>query len=143
MSDSPHNSSNDQHHTHDHDPITAPPLDDAAHLGEVKNNDVVAKAATIAVVGVAAAIVSVELIPGMILGVAAAFIPGMSKNFRPWFKSTVKASYTAARKTREMFAEAGEQIQDMVAEAKAEQPPIPVPPPMEHVPAQPVAAHNN
>jgi len=126
-------------HSHEHDPITAPPLDDAAHLGEVKNNDVVAKAATIAVVGVAAAIVSVELIPGMIIGVCAAFIPGMSKNFRPWFKSTVKASYTAARKTREMFAEAGEQIQDMVAEAKAEQPPIPVPPP------EPVAhaAHHN
>src|SRR5271170_6809639 len=56
-------------HSHEHDPITAPPLDDAAHLGEVKNNDVVAKAATIAVVGVAAAIVSVELIPGMIIGV--------------------------------------------------------------------------
>src|SRR5580693_3116643 len=76
MSDSPHFSSNDQHNTHDHahEPITAPPLDDAAHLGEVKNNDIVAKAATIAVVGVAAAIVSVELIPGMILGVAAAFI---------------------------------------------------------------------
>jgi hypothetical protein len=145
MSDTPHFANNDQHDTHDHahDPITAPPLDDAAHLGEVKNNDVVAKAATIAVIGVAAAIVSAELIPGMIIGVCAAFIPGMSKNFRPWFKSTVKASYTAARKTREMFAEAGEQIQDMVAEAKAEQPPIPVPP-MEHVPAQPVAAaHNN
>jgi len=94
-------------HSHEHDPITAPPLDDGTQLGEVKNNDVVAKAATIAVVGVAAAIVSVELIPGMIIGVCAAFIPGMSKNFRPWFKSTVKASYTAARKTREMFAEAG------------------------------------
>src|SRR5271165_3273189 len=124
-------SETNNHPTHslEHEPITAPPLDDAAHLGEVKNNDVVAKAATIAVVGVAAAIVSVELIPGMIIGVCAAFIPGISKNFRPWFKSTVKASYTAARKTREMFAEAGEQIQDMVAEAKAEQPPIPVPPP--------------
>lgn len=137
----------DQHHhtnAHDHDPITAPPLDDAAHLGEVKNNDTVAKVATIAVVGVAAAIVSAELIPGMIIGVCAAFVPEIGSKMRPWFKSTVKASYTAARKTREMFAEAGEQIQDMVAEAKAEQPPIPVPPPMAHVPAQPVAAaHNN
>jgi hypothetical protein len=116
------------HQHHDHDPITAPPLDDGSQLGEVKNNDVVAKAATIAVVGVAAAIISAELIPGMIIGVAAAFLPGLGPKLRPFFKSTVKASYTAARKTREMFAEAGEQIQDMVAEAKAEEPPIPVPP---------------
>jgi len=127
MSDNSHST------THDHEPIIAPPLDDGAHLSDVKNNDIVAKAATIAVVGVAAAIVSAELIPGMIIGVAAAFLPGLGPKLRPFFKSTVKASYTAARKTREMFAEAGEQLQDMVAEAKAEEPPIPVPPPVANV----------
>jgi hypothetical protein len=129
MSEHDHSSANDHHH----EPITAPPLDDGTHLGEVKNNDIVSKAATIAVVGVAAAIISAELIPGMIIGVAAAFLPGLGPKMKPFFKSTVKASYTAARKTREMFAEAGEQIQDMVAEAKAEEvPPVPVPPAAAH-----------
>jgi Protein of unknown function (DUF5132) len=128
MSDTSHSPTHDQHHDHNHEPITAPHFDNGSHLGEVKNNDMVAKAATIAVVGVAAAIISAELIPGMIIGVAAAFLPGMGNKLRPFFKSTVKASYSAARKTREMFEEASEQIQDMVAEAKAEEPPIPVPP---------------
>ena len=87
---------------------------------EVKNNDIVAKAATIAVVGVGAALISAELIPGMIIGVCAAFLPGVGPRLRPLFKSTVRGCYTAVRKTREMVAEATEQMKDVVAEAKAE-----------------------
>ncbi len=86
---------------------------------EPKNNDIVGKAATIAVIGVGAALISTELIPGMIIGVCAAFIPGLGPKLRPLFKSTVKAGYTAMRKTREMVAEATEQMQDVVAEARA------------------------
>jgi hypothetical protein len=88
-----------------------------------------AKAATIAVVGVGVALISAELLPGMLIGVAAAFLPGIGKNMRPFVKNTVKAGYTAVRKTREMVAEASEQVQDMLAEAKAEDiPPVPPPP---------------
>src|SRR5271165_2667543 len=87
---------------------------------EVKNNDVVAKAATIVVVGAGVALISAELLPGMLIGVAAAFLPGIGPKLRPMFKSTVRAGYKAVRKTREMMAEASEQVKDMVAEAKAE-----------------------
>lgn len=109
----------------------APPVESDGDLGEVKNDDMVAKAATIAVVGVGVALISAELLPGMLIGVAAAFLPGIGPKMRPFLKSTVKAGYTAVRKTREMMAEASEQMQDMLAEAKAEEVP-PVPPPPAH-----------
>ncbi len=87
---------------------------------EVKSDDIVAKAATIAVVGVGVALISAELIPGMLIGIAAAFLPGMGKKMRPLLKSTVRAGYSAVQKTRELVAEATEQMQDAVAEARAE-----------------------
>jgi hypothetical protein len=87
---------------------------------EVKSNDVVAMAATIAVVGVGVALISTELIPGMLIGLAAAFLPGMGPKLRPLLKSTVRAGYSAVQKTRELVAEASEQMQDAVAEARAE-----------------------
>jgi hypothetical protein len=87
---------------------------------EVKSNDIVAKAATIAVVGVGVALISTELIPGMLIGLAAAFLPGLGPKLRPLLKSTVRAGYSAVQKTRELVAEATEQMQDAVAEAKAE-----------------------
>lgn len=101
---------------------------DAADLGpeienfgeDIKSNDIVAKAATIVVVGAGVALFSAELIPGMLIGVAAAFLPGIGPKLRPLFKSTVRAGYSAVRKTREMVAEATEQMHDMMAEAKAE-----------------------
>jgi hypothetical protein len=106
-----------------------PPADSMDDLSATKNDDIVAKAATIAVVGVGAALISTELIPGMLIGVAAAFLPGIGPKMRPFLKSTVKAGYSAVRKTREMMAEASEQVQDMLAEAKAEDiPPVPPPP---------------
>jgi hypothetical protein len=96
---------------------------------EPQNDDVAAKVATIAVVGVGVALISAELLPGMLIGVAAAFLPGIGKHMRPLLKRTVKAGYTAVKKTREFVAEAGEQMQDMLAEAKAEDvPPVPPPP---------------
>src|SRR5580698_9445059 len=87
---------------------------------EVQSNDVVAKVATIAVIGVGAALISTELIPGMLIGVCAAFLPGVGPKLRPLFKSSVRAGYAAVRKTRELYAEATEQVQDVVAEARAE-----------------------
>ena len=88
---------------------------------EVKNdNDIVAKAATIAVVGVGAALISTELIPGMLIGLAAAFLPGIGPKMKPLLKSSVRAGYAAVQKTRELVAEASEQMQDAVAEARAE-----------------------
>lgn len=106
------------------------PAAEADHFGEVKDNEMVGKVATIAVIGVGAALISAELIPGIIIGVAAAFVPNLGSKLRPFFKSAVKGAYAAARKTREMAAEASEQMQDMIAEAKADEvPPVAPPPP--------------
>ena len=90
------------------------------HFGAAKSDDIAAKAATIAVVGVGVALISSELLPGMLIGVAAALLPGIGPKMRPFLKSTVKAGYSAVRKTREMIAEAGEQVHDMIAEVQAE-----------------------
>jgi hypothetical protein len=115
-------------HAHSDEAEFVPPVtSNGDHFGEVKNDDFVAKAATIAVVGVGVALISTELIPGMLIGVAAAMLPGLGPKMRPLLKNTVKAGYAAVRKTREMLAEASEQVQDMVAEAKADVAPIPPP----------------
>lgn len=114
-----------EHHDHPHADTVheagatfAPP--EGSEVTESANGDLAAKVATIAVVGVGAALISVELIPGMLIGVAAAFLPGIGPKVKPFFKQTVKAGYTAVRKTREMMSEAGEQFQDIVAEARSE-----------------------
>ena len=96
------------------------PPENGDHFGAVKSGDMVAKAATIAVVGVGVALISSELLPGMLIGVAAALLPGIGPKMRPFLKSTVKAGFSAVRKTREMIAEASEQVQDMIAEVQAE-----------------------
>jgi hypothetical protein len=115
MEETAHTHAESEHHEHD---AAFAPAD--TEVLESANGDLAAKVATIAVVGVGAALISVELIPGMLLGVAAAFLPGIGPKVKPFFRQTVKAGYTAVRKTREMMSEAGEQFQDIVAEARSE-----------------------
>jgi Protein of unknown function (DUF5132) len=83
------------------------------------------KALTVAAVGVAAALIEVELIPGMLLGVAAMLMPNLlprlGSGLRPLVKGAVRAGYGVADRARETIAEAGEQFQDIVAEVKSEQ----------------------
>jgi hypothetical protein len=83
------------------------------------------KALTVAAVGVAAALIETELIPGMLIGVAAMLAPNLlpkvGNGLRPLIKSAVRAGYSVTERAKETFAEAGEQLQDIVAEVKAEQ----------------------
>jgi hypothetical protein len=87
-------------------------------------------AVTVGVVGVAVALVEVALIPGMVIGVAAAlapkYLPQLGANLQPAFRSTVRSLYKLNRKTREAVAEAHEKVQDIVAEVHAETAPAPV-----------------
>ena len=93
-------------------------------LGEVIEKEGSGLATTL-VAGVAIAVLAPELLPGMAIGVAALLapkiLPRLGFAVRPLVKSAVRAGYAAAAATREMVAEAGEQVQDMVAEARAEQ----------------------
>ncbi|KJC33873.1 hypothetical protein UP10_28225 [Bradyrhizobium sp. LTSPM299] len=73
---------------------------------------------------VGAAVFEAALLPGLALGVAAVaapkYLPKLAGALNPLFKSTVRGTYKFAQKSREMFAEAHEQVNDIVAEVKAE-----------------------
>lgn len=47
-------------------------------------------------------------------------MPRLAGALNPLLKSTVRGTYKLAQKSKEMFAEAQEQVHDIVAEVKAE-----------------------
>jgi Protein of unknown function (DUF5132) len=89
-----------------------------------RNNEAMTVAATVGIVAVGAALFEVALLPGIALGVAAMlapkYVPKMGAALTPVFKSTVRGAYKFGQKTREMVAEAKEQVHDIVAEVHAE-----------------------
>jgi hypothetical protein len=88
------------------------------------HRDLVATVATVAVVGIGAAAFEAALLPGIVLGAAAMWLPQyfpkMGEALNPLFRSTVRGAYKIGQKTREMMAEAQEQVHDIVAEVHAE-----------------------
>jgi hypothetical protein len=80
--------------------------------------------ATVAAIGLGVALIEAELIPGMLIGAAAVLapklLPGLGNALRPVVKGVVRAGYSLGNRAKETFAEAGEQLQDIVAEVKAE-----------------------
>lgn len=87
--------------------------------------DVVTTVATIGVIGVAAALFDVALIPGIIIGVAAAYAPKYVNNLgdrlQPLFNYTVRGAYKVTRSARSAVAEAQERMHDIAAEVEAEE----------------------
>ena len=71
--------------------------------GEEGDGVLTATAATVAVVGLGAAALEVALLPGIAIGVAAAWLP---KYFPDIVKSTVRSAYRVGQKTREMATRA-------------------------------------
>jgi hypothetical protein len=86
--------------------------------------DVVATVATVVVVGIGAVAFEAALLPGVVLGVAAMWLPQyfprMGEALNPLVRSTVRGAYKLSHKTREMMAEAQEQFHDIAAEVHAE-----------------------
>jgi hypothetical protein len=86
--------------------------------------EIVATAATIAVVAIGAALFEAALLPGLALGVVAALapraMPSIGAALAPAFRTSVRGVYRFGQRTREMVAEAQEQVNDIVAEANAE-----------------------
>jgi hypothetical protein len=97
---------------------------EAIDLDGEDRGDMVATIATVAVVGVGAAVFEAALIPGIVLGVAAVavprYLPQIGAGLSPLFRSTVRGAYRMGQKTKEVFAEAQEQVHDIVAEVDAE-----------------------
>jgi hypothetical protein len=81
----------------------------------------------VAAIGIGVALIEAELIPGMLIGIAAMlapnFLPKLGSGLRPLLKGAVRAGYALVDRTKETVAEASEQLQDIVAEVKSEQHP--------------------
>jgi hypothetical protein len=80
---------------------------------------------TAVLTGVVIGVIEPELIPGMAIGVAATLgprlLPALTSTLRPVMQTVVRAGYSATRSAREMIAEAGEQFEDLLAEARAQE----------------------
>jgi hypothetical protein len=98
---------------------------DATESAMEAGSDVVTTVTTIGVIGVAAALFDLALIPGMIIGVAAAYapkyVPQIGERLQPIFSYTVRGAYKATRKARSAVAEAQERVHDIAAEVEAEE----------------------
>ena len=112
---------NGEDHGHDH-PVEADPLAETHENRE----ELVATAATVAVVGAGVVLFEAALLPGLVLGVAAMlvpkYLPRLGAAVNPLVKSTVRSAYKMGQKTKEMVAEMQEQVHDIVAEVDAEGP---------------------
>ena len=90
----------------------------------VKPSGIAETVAAVAVIGIGAALIEVEWIPGILIGIGAMLapklIPGLTDAMRPVVRSAIRGGYSAATKTREAIAEAREQVADIVAEVRAE-----------------------
>ncbi|WP_020176336.1 DUF5132 domain-containing protein [Methyloferula stellata] len=107
-----------------HLPLTNGAAHEAEAEADQENSDIVGKVVLVGAIGVGAALIESALIPGMIIGAAAVlapkFVPEIGNRLRPLFKSTIRGAYKLTEKTREAFAEAHEQVQDIMAEARHE-----------------------
>ena len=81
--------------------------------------------ATAAAIILGAALIEVELIPGLVIGAGAIILgkifPELTGYIRPAIKSAVRAGFTATHKVRQIVAETNEQVSDLLAEVKHEQ----------------------
>ena len=111
------------HDAHDASQTAAQATEQVSEALEA-NSDVVATVATVAVVGIGAAVFEAALLPGVVLGIAAMWLPKyfpkMGEAINPLLRSTVRSAYKVGRKTKEMMAEAQEQVHDIDAEVHAE-----------------------
>ncbi len=96
----------------------------ATESSDTDNNEFAVKAATVGAIVVGAALIETALIPGMIVGAAAVmapkYLPKLGTSLEPLFKKTVRGAYKFGQKTKHAFAEAKEQVNDIVAEVDAE-----------------------
>lgn len=110
----------------DEDAVAAPEAAVASEPAPASgSDDLVGKTATIAVVAAGVALFEVALIPGMVIGVAAAlapnFLPKVGARMKPMLHTAVRGAYKVGNKARSAVSEVQEQFHDIAAEVKAEQ----------------------
>ena len=99
--------------------------EDAAAAGERHHSGISGTAIAVTAVGLGAAAFEAALLPGVVLGVAAMWLPhDVRQAFAPLAKSAAKSAvrgaYKIGRKSKELIADVQEQIQDIMAEVDAE-----------------------
>lgn len=81
--------------------------------------------ATVAAIVVGAALIEVELIPGLVIGAGAVLLgklfPELGDYVRPAIKGALRTGFFMAHKVREVMAETSDQVHDLVAEVVLEQ----------------------
>jgi hypothetical protein len=78
-------------------------------------------AIAVTAVGIGAVAFEAALLRGVILGVAAMWLPhDVRQAFAPLAKSTVRGVYRIGQKSKELIADVQEQIQDIIAKVDAE-----------------------
>jgi hypothetical protein len=101
------------------------PADPEVAEASTDTPDIGTTIATIGVIGVAAALFDVALIPGIVIGVAAAYAPkyvnNLGERLTPLFNYTVRGAYKVTRSARSAVAEAQERVHDIAAEVEAEE----------------------
>jgi hypothetical protein len=81
----------------------------------------IATAVTVAAVGIGAVALEAALLPGVLLGVAAMWLPhDVRQAFGPLARSTARGVYRIGEKTKELIADVRKEIEDIVAEVDAE-----------------------
>ena len=99
--------------------------EEAVHSGEHCENSFATNAATIGVVAVGAALIEAALLPGILIGVAAAmapkYLPKVGERIQPLMHSTLRGVYKLGHKARACVGEVHEHINDIAAEVHAEE----------------------
>jgi hypothetical protein len=120
--------------TLDETPVVAQPpemiegieLDDGTATETGRNGIAIATAMTVAAVGIGAAAFEAALLPGVLLGVAAMWLPhDVRQAFNPLVKSTVRGVYRLGERTgagtKALIADMERQVREIVAEVDAEE----------------------
>jgi hypothetical protein len=102
----------------------SPPIEfveDAATENSELPSGISGTAIAVTAVGVGAVAFEAALLPGIVLGVAAMWLPhDVRQAFAPLAKSAVRGVYRIGQKSKELIADVQEQIQDIVAEVDAD-----------------------
>jgi hypothetical protein len=102
----------------------AAPAEPAPKRDSSARHDATTSAVAVGVVVVGAALFEVALVPGIVLGVAAAFapkyLPKLGERLRPLFNASIRGA-RFGRKARAAAGEAPEPMNDIAAEVPAEE----------------------
>jgi hypothetical protein len=103
----------------------SPVLANHDDVNDIQEPNITSTIATIGIIGVGVALFDLALIPGMMIGLAAAFapkyLPQVGDRLEPLFNTAVRGAYKATRMARGAVAEAQEKVLDIAAEVDAEE----------------------